>query len=128
MDEGLSRAVLKVFVDLYRADLIYKDKRLVNFDPKFGTAISDLEVVQVETKGPFVAPAPIRSRGPTDTFITVATTRPETMLGDTAVAVHSGRRALSRLSSGATRCCRSWAAASPSWPTTIPTRRKAPAP
>src|SRR6059058_3783623 len=51
MDEGLSRAVLKVFVALYRAGLIYKDKRLVNWDPKLLTAISDLEVVQVETKG-----------------------------------------------------------------------------
>jgi len=51
MDEGLSRAVLKVFVDLYKADLIYKDKRLVNWDPKLLTAISDLEVEQVEVKG-----------------------------------------------------------------------------
>src|SRR5579862_3252100 len=53
MDEGLSRAVLKVFVALYREGLIYKDKRLVNWDPKLKTAISDLEVVQVETKGSF---------------------------------------------------------------------------
>ena len=51
MDEGLSQAVLKVFVELYREGLIYKDKRLVNWDPKLLTAISDLEVVQVETKG-----------------------------------------------------------------------------
>src|SRR3954467_11556631 len=51
LDEGLSRAVLKVFVDLYRQNLIYKDKRLVNWDPKFQTAISDLEVQQVEVKG-----------------------------------------------------------------------------
>src|SRR5215831_14771613 len=51
MDEGLSRAVLKVFVELYRAGLIYKDKRLVNWDPKLLTAISDLEVQQVEVKG-----------------------------------------------------------------------------
>ena len=51
MDEGLSRAVRKVFVDLYRAGLIYKDKRLVNWDPKLLTAISDLEVEQVEVKG-----------------------------------------------------------------------------
>ena len=51
MDEGLSRAVLKVFVELYRDGLIYKDKRLVNWDPKLLTAISDLEVVQVEIKG-----------------------------------------------------------------------------
>ena len=53
LDEGLSRAVAKVFVQLYREGLIYKDKRLVNWDPKFQTAISDLEVVQVETKGSF---------------------------------------------------------------------------
>ena len=51
MDEGLSRAVMKVFVALYREGLIYKDKRLVNWDPKLKTAISDLEVQQVETKG-----------------------------------------------------------------------------
>ncbi len=87
MDEGLSRAVLKVFVELYRAGLIYKDKRLVNWDPKLLTAISDLEVQQVEVKGHlwhFKYPV----EGLADTFITVATTRPETMLGDTAVAVH----------------------------------------
>jgi valyl-tRNA synthetase len=87
MDEGLSRAVLKVFVELYRAGLIYKDKRLVNWDPKLLTAISDLEVQQVEMKGSlwhFKYPV----EGLADTFITVATTRPETMLGDTAVAVH----------------------------------------
>jgi valyl-tRNA synthetase len=87
MDEGLSRAVLKVFVELYRQGLIYKDKRLVNWDPKLLTAISDLEVQQVEVKGQlwhFKYPI----EGLDDTFITVATTRPETMLGDTAVAVH----------------------------------------
>src|SRR5437870_4915857 len=87
MDEGLSRAVLKVFVELYRAGLICKDKRLVNWDPKLLTAISDLEVQQVEVKGHlwhFKYPL----EGLADTFITVATTRPETMLGDTAVAVH----------------------------------------
>ncbi len=87
MDEGLSRAVLKVFVDLYRAGLIYKDNRLVNWDPKLETAISDLEVVQVETKGHlWHLRYPIE--GETDKYIVVATTRPETMLGDTAVAVH----------------------------------------
>ncbi len=87
MDEGLSRAVIKVFVDLYRAGLIYKDKRLVNWDPELLTAISDLEVNPVEVKGHlwyFRYPL----EGLDDTFITVATTRPETMLGDTAVAVH----------------------------------------
>jgi len=93
MDEGLSRAVLKVFVELYRAGLIYKDKRLVNWDPKLLTAISDLEVIQVETKGHLWHiryPIEKKTFNPDDrsTFIVVATTRPETMLGDTAVAVH----------------------------------------
>ena len=93
MDEGLSRAVRKVFVDLYRAGLIYKDKRLVNWDPKLLTAISDLEVEQVEVKGHlWHLRYPLEGRAfdpeDTSTFIVVATTRPETMLGDTAVAVH----------------------------------------
>ena len=118
LDEGLSRAVAKVFVQLYRERLIYKDKRLVNWDPKFQTAISDLEVVQIETKGSFkwsradgapldaAALAKALAKNPnghlyeldypvvdaegeeTGERVTVATTRPETMLGDTAVAVH----------------------------------------
>ncbi len=119
MDEGLSKAVLKVFVSLYEAGLIYKDKRLVNWDPKFQTAISDLEVVQVETRGtfdwnsgdpekPFDAevlakalarnpsghmyhfryPLAAKVPGYDKDYIVVATTRPETMLGDTGVAVH----------------------------------------
>jgi len=93
MDEGLSKAVLKVFVKLYREGLIYKDKRLVNWDPKLLTAISDLEVMPVETKGSLWHlryPIEGKTFNPEDasTFIVVATTRPETMLGDTAVAVH----------------------------------------
>ncbi|MEM7774126.1 MAG: valine--tRNA ligase [Pseudomonadota bacterium] len=134
MDDGLSRAVLKVFVALYEEGLIYKDQRLVNWDPKFQTAISDLEVEQVESKGsltweagdpeaPFSADAlakalktdasghmyhfryplkdgetvrvPVAFDGDGAAtewderdYIVVATTRPETMLGDTAVAVH----------------------------------------
>jgi valyl-tRNA synthetase len=93
MDEGLSRAVVKVFVALHREGLIYKDKRLVNWDPKLLTAISDLEVQQVEVKGSlWYLRYPIEGKtfSPDDpsTFIVVATTRPETMLGDTAVAVH----------------------------------------
>src|SRR6516162_3177608 len=114
MDEGLSRAVIKVFVELYRAGLIYKDKRLVNWDPKLLTAISDLEVQQVEAKGTFAwarasgedldieALGKALKRNPNGHLyyfdypladlpgrtITVATTRPETMLGDSAVAVH----------------------------------------
>ena len=93
MDEGLSRAVRKVFVDLYRAGLIYKDKRLVNWDPKLLTAISDLEVEQVEVKGHLwhlrypLADRTFDAHDPS-TYVVVATTRPETMLGDTAVAVH----------------------------------------
>ena len=86
MDEGLSKAVMKVFVQLYNEKLIYKDKRLVNWDPKLLTAISDLEVQQIEVKGHlWYIKYPIEG---TSEFITVATTRPETMLGDTAVAVH----------------------------------------
>ncbi|MCZ6591143.1 MAG: valine--tRNA ligase [Alphaproteobacteria bacterium] len=87
MDEGLSRAVLKVFVDLYREGLVYKDQRLVNWDPKLHTAISDLEVVQKDVNGHlWYFRYPIE--GEPDRYITVATTRPETMLGDTGVAVH----------------------------------------
>ena len=86
MDEGLSRAVLKVFVDLYKAGLIYKDNRLVNWDPKMLTAISDLEVESREVKGHlWYFKYPIEG---SDEHIVVATTRPETMLGDTGIAVH----------------------------------------
>ncbi|MCO5093319.1 valine--tRNA ligase [Bosea sp. (in: a-proteobacteria)] len=114
MDEGLSAAVLKVFVGLHRQGLVYRAKRLVNWDPKFQTAISDLEVVQVEKTGsfkwqrggeePFDAAKLDKAlnrdpsghlyyfdyplEGEPETVITVATTRPETMLGDTGVAVH----------------------------------------
>ncbi|WP_434723096.1 valine--tRNA ligase [Mesorhizobium sp. RIZ17] len=93
MDEGLSKAVLEVFVTLYKEGLIYKDKRLVNWDPKLLTAISDLEVEQHEVNGNlwhFRYPIEGEAFDPENpkTFITVATTRPETMLGDTAVAVH----------------------------------------
>ncbi len=86
MDDGLSKAVLKVFVELYRQGLIYKDNRLVNWDPKMLTAISDLEVESREVKGNlWFFKYPIEG---SDEHIVVATTRPETMLGDTAVAVH----------------------------------------
>ncbi|WP_455475202.1 valine--tRNA ligase [Bartonella sp. B17] len=93
MDEGLSQAVLEVFVTLYKQGLIYKDKRLVNWDPKLLTAISDLEVEQKEIKGHlwhFRYPLEGKIFDPSDatTFITVATTRPETMLGDTGIAVN----------------------------------------
>ncbi|MAO56281.1 MAG: valine--tRNA ligase [Rhodospirillaceae bacterium] len=87
MDEGLSKAVVKVFVELHKEGLIYRDKRLVNWDPKLHTAISDLEVEQRETKGKmWYFKYPIEGRD--GEFITVGTTRPETMLGDTGVAVH----------------------------------------
>ena len=106
MDEGLSKAVLKVFVDLHKQGLIYRDKRLVNWDPEFQSALSDLEVDMVDVKGSlwhFKYPLQdaITYRFPTAfdeagkavewqerNYIVVATTRPETMLGDTAVAVH----------------------------------------
>ncbi|MFC5386566.1 valine--tRNA ligase [Aquamicrobium segne] len=93
MDEGLSRAVLEVFVTLYKQGLIYKDKRLVNWDPKLLTAISDLEVEQREVDDNlwhFRYPIEGEVYDPENptTYVTVATTRPETMLGDTGVAVH----------------------------------------
>jgi valyl-tRNA synthetase len=102
MDEGLSRAVAKVFVELHRDGLIYKDKRLVNWDPKLLTAISDLEVQQIEVKGSLWHlryPLEGKSFNPDDpsTYIVVATTRPETMLGDTAVAVHPENEKLGHL-------------------------------
>ena len=87
MDEGLSKAVIKVFVDLYNERLIYKDKRLVNWDPEFQSAISDLEVDIDRGQGQPVA-LQVSAEGRPARFIVVATTRPETMLGDTAVAVH----------------------------------------
>ena len=129
LDEGLSRAVVKVFVQLYRDGLLYKDKRLVNWDPALHTAISDLEVQQVECRGAFKwsrsdetpfdaeALAKVLSKNPNGhlyyfnyplegetydpdnaaTFIQVATTRPETMLGDTGVAVHPENEKLKHL-------------------------------
>ncbi|MCR6643568.1 MAG: valine--tRNA ligase [Terricaulis sp.] len=106
MDEGLSAAVLKVFVQLYKEGLLYKDKRLVNWDPHFETAISDLEVENKEVAGHFwhfkyplengetyQFPIAFDEEGKpaeweTRDYIAIATTRPETMLGDGAVAVH----------------------------------------
>ena len=93
MDDGLSRAVRRVFVQLHREGLIYRDKRLVNWDPKLLTAISDIEVEQREIRGHlwhFRYPVEGRDYDPSNpaTFITVATTRPETMLGDSGVAVN----------------------------------------
>jgi valyl-tRNA synthetase len=86
MDDGLSKAVLKVFVNLYEKKLIYKDFKLTNWDTKLQTAISDLEVVQKETKGKlyYIKYKVVDS----DQNIIIATTRPETMFGDTAIAVN----------------------------------------
>ncbi len=92
MDEGFSRAVVKTFVELHKRGLLYRDKRLVNWDPHFRSAISDLEVETVETKGGFwrfrypLADGVTLADG--SDHIVVATTRPETMLADMAVAVH----------------------------------------
>jgi valyl-tRNA synthetase len=87
LDPGSSAAVRRVFVALHREGLIYRDKRLVNWDPQLHTSISDLEVESRETRGQlWFIRYPLEDRP--DRFITVATTRPETMLGDTAVAVH----------------------------------------
>jgi valyl-tRNA synthetase len=90
MDEGLSAAVRKVFVALFKQGLIYKDQRLVNWDPVFETAISDLEVETRETKGAMWSFAYPLVDGEVDGIseIVISTTRPETMLGDGAVAVH----------------------------------------
>ena len=86
MDAGLSEAVREVFVTLYRQGLIYRDRRLVNWDPKFQSAISDLEVESREVRGSlWHIRYPVEG---SERWITVATTRPETMLGDTAIAVH----------------------------------------
>jgi len=87
MDDGLSHAVRKVFVDLHKQGLIYRDQRLVNWDPKLQTAISDLEVQNPEVKGHlWHIRYPIKDEP--DRHLVIATTRPETLLGDTAVAVH----------------------------------------
>ena len=96
MDEGLSRAVRKIFVSLYKDGLIFKAKKLVNWDPKLGTAVSDLEVVQKETVGKmYYYKYPIE--GTEGEYIHIATTRPETMFGDTAVAVSKDNPKLAHL-------------------------------
>ena len=86
MDKELSKAVIKVFVNLYKNKLIYKDKKLINWDTKLQTAISDLEVVQREVQSQlYYIDYPIEN---SENRITIATTRPETMMGDTAIAVN----------------------------------------
>lgn len=96
MDEGLSRAVRKIFVSLYKDGLIYKAKKLVNWDPKLETAVSDLEVVQKETVGKMYYYKYPLEENPNE-FIHIATTRPETMFGDTAVAVSKDNPKLKHL-------------------------------
>ncbi len=96
MDEGLSKAVRKIFVRLYKDGLIYKAKRLVNWDSKFMTAVSDLEVIQKETVGKmYYYKYPIK--GEEGEFVHIATTRPETMFGDTAVAISKDNEKLKHL-------------------------------
>ena len=86
MDKDLSNAVIKVFVDLYNKKLIYKDKKLVNWDTQLQTAISDLEVIQKEVQSQlYYIDYEIEK---SESKITIATTRPETMMGDTAIAVN----------------------------------------
>ncbi len=96
MDEGLSRAVRKIFVSLYKDGLIYKAKKLVNWDPALETAVSDLEVVQKETVGKMYYYKYPLEDNPNE-FIHIATTRPETMFGDTAVAVSKDNPKLKHL-------------------------------
>ena len=96
MDEGLSRAVRKIFVSLYKDGLIYKAKKLVNWDPALETAVSDLEVVQKETVGKMYYYKYPLEDNPNE-FIHIATTRPETMFGDTAVAVSKDNEKLKHL-------------------------------
>ncbi len=91
MDDGMSQAVQKVFVDLYREGYIYKDKRLVNWDPKFRTAVSDLEVQNIEKNGTlwyFKYPIQASVDAKPEGYMRIATTRPETVFGDTGIAVH----------------------------------------
>ncbi|TDR20783.1 valine--tRNA ligase [Marinicella litoralis] len=91
MDDGMSAAVMKVFVDLHEEGLIYRGQRLVNWDPTLNTALSDLEVESVEENGfmwHFNYPVADDNGDASDVFLTIATTRPETLLGDTAVAVN----------------------------------------
>ena len=126
MDEGLSRAVVKVFVQLYKEGLIYRDKRLVNWDPKLLTAISDLEVQQVEVKGYLW-----HFRYPIEGERPLHHGRHDAARDD--ARRHRGRgasrgRALPRSRSASTPSCRWSAGASRSSPTNTPTRKPAPAP
>ena len=149
MDEHYQQAVRKVFVDLYERGIVYRGKRLVNWDPHFETAISDLEVENVETQGfmwHFRYPLEgghtyeyvERDADGNELFreardyIAIATTRPETMLGDGAVAVHPSDERYAPIVGGRSARSpwgpRSTGASSRSSPTSIPTRPSARAP
>ena len=126
MDDGLSAAVKETFVTLYHEGLIYRDRRLVNWDPKLQTAISDLEVENREIKGSlWYLRYPIEDEP--GQFIIVATTRPETMLGDTAVAVHPDHPAYGGADRQAGHPAAGWPRRSRSSATPMRTRKKAPA-
>ena len=119
----MSLAVVEVFVRLHEQGLIYRGKRLVNWDPQLGTAVSDLEVDSEEENGKIW-----EIRYPGEGFsLTVATTRPETMLGDVAVAVNPKDERYASADRQAASRCRLPAAKSPSSPTTTSTANSAPA-
>ena len=96
MDEGLSRAVRLVFVTLYEEGLLYRDDRIINWCPRCHTALADLEVEHEDSTG-FLYHIRYPVKDDTDDYVTVATTRPETMFGDTAVAVHPDDKRFKRL-------------------------------
>ncbi len=122
MDERLSAAVRKVFVQLYREGLIYRGTRLINWDPTAQTTVSDAELDHVERDGSLWRVRYPFSREDPAHGIEVATTRPETMLGDVAVAVHPERRALRRTRraqrAGCRRCSSARFRSSPTRPST----------
>jgi valyl-tRNA synthetase len=123
LDEGLSRAVREAFVRLYEKDLIYRGPRLINWSPGLKTAVSDLEVEYSEEPG-FLYHFKYRLVD-SDEFIPVATTRPETILGDTAVAVHPEDERYNHLWA-ARWSCPSWTARSRSSPMNTLTASSAP--
>lgn len=86
LDEGLSKAVRKVFVDLYNKGIIYRGERIINWDPQARTALSDIEVIHEDVQGAFYHFKYPFADG--EGYIEIATTRPETMLGDTAIVVN----------------------------------------
>ena len=130
LDAGLSRAVREVFVRLYDEGLIYRAARIINWCPRCASAISDLEVEHEDRPGKlYYVRYPLAPPGdpPEGRWITVATTRPETILGDTAVAVHPDDPRYRRPGRPRRRSCRCSAGASRSSPTRPSSRRSAPA-